>query len=121
MRNFRKWNVWMEGVHFVKDIYELFSTFPSNEKYGLISHLQRAAVSIPTNITEGAGRNTEKELKHFLYISLGSSFEVETLIIIAKDLGHITENAQEDIFSQLSVIQKRLNTFIGKFNQESKN
>lgn len=120
MRNFRNWNVWKEGIHLVKEIYELCSEFPKNEKYGIISQLQRAAVSIPTNIAEGAGRNTEKELKQFLYVSLGSSFEVETLIIIANDLNYINLESKQKILEQLVIIQKRLNTFIGKLNQASK-
>jgi four helix bundle protein len=116
MRNFRNWNVWNEGIQFVKEIYELCGTFPENEKFGIISQLQRASVSIPTNIAEGAGRQSEKDFKRFLYISLGSSFEVETLLTISKDLGFLSDESQNKLFSDLNIIQKRLNSFISKLN-----
>jgi four helix bundle protein len=114
MRNFRNWDVWKEGILLVKDIYELTKRFPEKEKFGIISQLQKAAVSIPANIAEGAGRHSEKELNQFLYISLGSSFELETLIIIAHELAFINDENKNTVLDKLTIIQKRLNTFISK-------
>ena len=76
MRNFRNLEIWTRGIELVKEIYKLTSKFPSNEKFGLISQMQRASVSIPSNIAEGCSRNSDVEFKRFLEIAIGSSFEL---------------------------------------------
>ena len=76
-------------MQFVKEIYSATANFPKDELYGLISQLRRAVVSIPVNISEGAARHSKKEYIQFLYISLGSISEVETLLIIAGDLNYM--------------------------------
>ncbi|MBU4269163.1 MAG: four helix bundle protein [Acidobacteria bacterium] len=81
--------VWKESMQFVKQIYAATAKFPKDEIYGLISQLRRAVVSIPVNISEGAARNSKKEYIHFLYISLGSISEVETLLLIAGDQDYV--------------------------------
>ena len=73
----------------VTEIYNLTKSFPDDEKFGITSQMRRASVSIPTNIAEGAGRETKKEFKRFLYISLGSASELETLTTIAQNLGFV--------------------------------
>ena len=88
--------------------------FPVEEKYGLTNQLRRASVSIPANIAEGAGRQSEKELKQFLHIAMGSSFEVETMIYISIDLDYITIDRQEKLCCELNLIQAKLNAFISK-------
>ena len=80
MRDFRKLKVWENAHQNTLDIYKLTQKFPSEEKFGLISQIRRAAVSVPTNIVEGSSRRTEKDFAHFLQISIGSSSEVEYLI-----------------------------------------
>lgn len=79
-------HAWQQSMDLVEMIYKLTSNFPDAEKFGLTSQLRRAAVSIPSNIAEGSGRNSQKELLHFLYIALGSLSEVETQIEIARRL-----------------------------------
>ncbi len=89
MNNFRDLKVWQKSVDLAKTIYDQTSIFPDSEKYGLISQMQRAAVSISSNIAEGSGRQTKPDFKHFLSIALGSSYELENQVIIAERLGYI--------------------------------
>jgi four helix bundle protein len=81
-------DVWKLGLLFVKDIYVVTKKFPAEELYGLTSQLRRAAVSVPTNIAEGAAKNSRKEFVRFLYISLGSLVEIETLLHVAELLNY---------------------------------
>ncbi len=120
MRNFRNWNIWKDSIQFVTDIYVLTDDFPVAEKYGIISQIQRASVSIPANISEGAGRQTDKELIRFLDISLGSSFEVETLLTIAHNLKYINKDQKDKMLRDLEIIQKSINKFIQKINSDLK-
>jgi four helix bundle protein len=112
MKNFRNWEVYTRSMLLVKEAYLLSSNFPEEEKFGLISQIRRCAVSIPANIAEGAGRNSDKELKRFLYISLGSAFELETLFTLAKELNFINEEKVAQFQSELEVVMKMLNKFI---------
>jgi four helix bundle protein len=80
-------DVWKESMRLAKDVYALTTKFPKEEMYGLTSQIRRSAVSIPSNIAEGAGRNSNKEFIQFLYISLGSLAELETQILLSKDFG----------------------------------
>jgi four helix bundle protein len=89
---------WQEAMHLAKAIYELTATFPKEELYGLTSQMRRAAVSIPSNIAEGAGRSGNKEFKQFLMIARGSLSELETQLILAQELG-FAENATRQIES----------------------
>ena len=86
MRDFRKLEVWSLGKQLAVACYQFTSTFPKEEVYGLTSQIRRAAVSIPANIAEGSGRETDAEFLRFLRIALGSLNEVETLVMIAADL-----------------------------------
>jgi four helix bundle protein len=81
--------VWQKSMNFVTEIYKMSLKLPNEEKFGLISQIKRASVSIPSNIAEGASRKGTKEFIHFLYISLGSCSEVETQLIICENLGYI--------------------------------
>lgn len=94
MKSHQDLNVYKISIDFVVAIYDLTNTFPSDEKFGLISQLRRAAVSIPSNIAEGAARNSTKEFSRFLYISLGSLAEVETQLEISKRLNFISGNKE---------------------------
>ncbi len=114
MRDFRKWDVYSNAKQLSVAVYQLTNSFPESEKFGLISQMRRASVSIVANIAEGAGRNTEKDFKHFLSMSLGSAFEVEALLDIAKELNLINESKQSETFGKLEIVQKQLNAFITK-------
>ena len=108
MNNFRELVVWQKSISFVVKIYEITRSFPKEEKFNLISQMQRSATSIPSNIAEGAGRNTNGLFKHFLTIAIGSSHELETQIIISKQLGYIYEDNCEKLVLELNGIQKML-------------
>jgi four helix bundle protein len=99
MRNYRNYAVWVKSHELVLFIYhEIAPEFPASEKYGLTSQLKRAAYSVPFNIVEGSGRNSEKDFAHFLDISLGSVFELEYCNILGRDLNYI----EEELFIKLN-------------------
>ncbi len=100
--------VWQKSKDLVKNIYKIAEKFPNTEKYNLCSQMQRAAVSIPTNIAEGYMRNSRKEYVQFLAIAAGSASELETLLIIGYELGFIEATPKEEILSGLSEIRRML-------------
>lgn len=108
MRNFRDLDVWKSSVQFVKKIYLLTDAFPNSEKYSLVSQITRCAVSIPSNIAEGCSRNSQKDFSRFLQISLGSAFELETQLEIAKELGFVPDSDYSVVLAELHIIQKRI-------------
>lgn len=88
MKSFKDLEVWKLSIDFVEDVYKLTGAFPENEKFGLVSQMRRAAVSISSNIAEGQGRKNSKEFIQFLYIAKGSLAEIETQLIICERLGY---------------------------------
>ncbi|WP_282773573.1 four helix bundle protein [Phaeodactylibacter xiamenensis] len=114
MRNFRNWEVWKNAKSLVKIVYQVTASFPDTEKFGLTNQIRRAAVSIPANIAEGAGRRTEKDFKNFLYIALGSAFELEALIDLSHDLSFIKKDRFDELHDRINHIQRQLNSFIQK-------
>ena len=114
MRNFRNYNVWKDAISFTRDVYKLTNELPSSERYGLIDQIRRATVSISSNIAEGCSRTSEKEFKHFVEISLGSAFEVESQIILTEELGFIPAEKTKSLLEELNKIQKQLNTLRNK-------
>jgi len=97
MTSHKELKVWKKGIELVKVIYGITNDFPKTEQFGLISQIRRCSVSIPSNIAEGCGRHSDKELIHFLYITLGSASELETQIIISQELGFLEKEKSEDI------------------------
>ena len=114
MRDFRQYEVWRKAISFTTEIYKLTEMFPSSEKFGLTNQLQRATVSIASNIAEGASRASERDFTHFLEMSLGSSFEVETQLLISKNLNYISDGKYLNVMDELNILQKQLNNFINK-------
>ena len=106
MHNFKDLRVWQKSIDLTAEIYTALSTFPVDEKFGLISQMKRAAVSVPSNIAEGSGRNSNKEFKHFLSISLGSLFELETQLIISNRLDLINTELTQELNDKISELQK---------------
>lgn len=119
MHNFKELKVWQLSRQLVKNIYELTSDFPTSEKYGLVSQLRRCTISIPTNIAEGAGRSTDKDFSHFSNISLGSAYELETLLILSFDVGLIKSDQLESLSLKISEIQKMTFGLIKTLSQGS--
>jgi len=108
--NHKDLSVWKESMVLVKQVYLLTETFPHEELFGLSSQMRRCAVSIPSNIAEGSGRNSSKEFIHFCYISQGSLAELETQLLIAAELKYI--ESSHSIFNQLITVRKLLAGFI---------
>ena len=113
MRNFRNYMIYQEAMDIAVLTYRITDSFPKNETYALVSQLNRAAVSIASNIAEGSSRNSGKDFSHFLEMALGSAFEVETQLNIAKRIGYINDEVN-DIFDRISKLEKQLNIFINK-------
>ncbi|MBR6829925.1 MAG: four helix bundle protein [Paludibacteraceae bacterium] len=121
MHNFRELVAWQKAMQLTKAVYVLTKTFPSVEQYGLVSQIQRAVVSIPSNIAEGAGRPTQKELVHFLSFSLGSAYELETELLLARELDYITEEQSKQINAEVVEVQKLVYSLMKKFNPSESN
>ena len=112
MRDFRKYAVWNLAMELATEIYDYTAKFPKEERYGLAGQMQRAAVSIPSNIAEGASRKSEIEFIHFLEIALGSAFELESQLIIANRIGFVKEPDVTELLHRLHSIQKGINHLI---------
>lgn len=108
MRPHEKLDVWKKSVEMVTAIYEVTRTFPSDEKFGLVSQMRRAGVSIPANIAEGAARQTGKEFCQFLSIAQGSASELETELLIARNLGYVSQENYERVYQEINVIARML-------------
>lgn len=116
IHNFRDLDVWQKSMKLTSAIYRVTKSFPQNEVYGLCSQMQRAVTSIPSNIAEGSGRMTDKELSHFLNIALGSAYELETELLIAFEALYISEEQCSLLQQQIVEIQKMLYALIKKYS-----
>ena len=105
MHRYKELSVWQKAMELVVEIYKITEKFPLKERYGLISQMNRCAISIPSTIAEGAGRNTSKDFDHFLAISHGSSFELHTQLVLSNRLGYVPMEAVEKLELELSHIQ----------------
>jgi four helix bundle protein len=117
MRNFRDYQIWNDAIILTKQVYGIISRFPDEEKYGLKSQIQRATVSIASNIAEGASRKSEADFARFLEISLGSAFELETQLIIAKELSYINKEDFDLVLLDINTLQRRINSLITKIRK----
>lgn len=118
MHNFQELKIWQKSMDVTEHTYRLSSEFPKEEKYGLTSQIRRSAVSIPSNIAEGAGRNTDGEFKNFLGIASGSSNELFTQLILSHRLELVSENTVKPILNELIEIQKMNYALINKFSKK---
>lgn len=117
MRNFREYDVWKDSIEFVSSIYNVSNEFPENERYGITNQMRRAAVSIPSNIAEGASRSSEKDFGRFIEISIGSAYELETLLEISRIQKFISEQTFDTVIIDLHSIEKRLNALRSKLRE----
>lgn len=117
MRNFRELEIWRKGMNATLKVYHLTTSLPDTEKFGLTSQMRRSAVSIPSNIAEGCSRDSQKDFKRFLEISLGSSFELETQVLLCNALSYLNNQQRDEIVTELHSLQKQINSLIKKINQ----
>ncbi len=111
---YRQLNIWKEAIKLVKEIYKLTEKFPKAEQYSLSSQMQRAAISIPSNVAEGFRRYHNKEYKQFLYISSGSCAELETQLTIAMELSYIQNSDHDRFLERLDYIGRMISNLIKK-------
>jgi four helix bundle protein len=111
MRDFKKIQVWEKAHQLTLRLYKATSSFPKEEVYGLTSQIRRASASIPANIAEGCGRDSQAELARFVHIAGGSASELEYHLILAHDLGYIDDEAYPELDSAINEIKRMLNGF----------
>lgn len=111
-RNFRKYKVWQDAVDYASRVYKVTAEMPWFEKKGLCDQLQRAVVSISSNIAEGAAKPSDAEFARFLDTALGSAFEVETQLLISKNIGYINTGLYENLLLDLNEIERQINGLI---------
>lgn len=111
MRDYKKYTIWEKSHKLALEIYTTTKSFPKEEIYGITSQVRRASLSIPTNIVEGSGRNSQKEFAHFINIASGSAAETEYLIRFSFDLNYIDENQFNKLNNEIISLRKMLNAF----------
>ena len=116
-RNFRDYPVWHDAVELSTRVYKLTGNMPWFEKKGICDQLQRAVVSIASNIAEGSARPSDMEFAHFLDIALGSSYEVETQLLISKNIGYINSDVYDSLMPLVLSVESQLCGLIRKVRQ----
>lgn len=111
MRNFKELKIWQKGFQIAINRFRITESFPTQEKYGLASQINRAGVSIPSNIAEGSSRSSDKDYNRFIEISLGSAFELETQLLIAKELNYGNQPLVNTTLELLAEEEKMLTAF----------
>ena len=106
MNNFKELKIWSKAMNVVTEVYKATLNFPIDEKFGLTSQIRRCAVSIPSNIAEGAGRNTNGEFRQFLGIANGSCYELQTQLILSNTLKLIDDETTTELLNEIIEIQK---------------
>lgn len=114
MKTYRDLLVWQKSMTFVTNIYQVIKTFPKEEIYGLTSQIRRCAISIPSNIAEGYGRNSTNDYIRFLQISMGSIFEIQTQLEIAKNLDYLNKSKFQEAYDMSREIERMLSSLIHK-------
>ena len=112
MRSFHELSIWQRSHLLTLKIYSVIKNFPKDEMFGIISQMRRSSSSIPTNIAEGCGRNSNSEMKRFLIIATGSSSELEYQLILSKDLHYLSEKSCKELQDELIEIRKMIYAFI---------
>lgn len=112
MKDFRQLKVWEKSHQLALAIYKATKSFPKEELYGLTSQIRRASMSIPTNIAEGCGRNTDADFARFLQIAMGSASETEYQLILAHDLEFLSKESYEKLHSDVEEVKRMLASFL---------
>ncbi|MFC5191562.1 four helix bundle protein [Algoriphagus aquatilis] len=119
MHNYKELNVWKRSIKLCATIYKLTSNFPNEERFGLVSQMRRASVSVPSNIAEGGGRRTDREFLHFLGVAHGSICELESQLYVSVELEFVNFDQIDSITAELTEIQKMLYALIQKFENQA--
>ena len=119
IRSFRDLIVWDKSMELVKEVYRMTKSFPKEEIFGLTSQVRRAAVSIPSNIAEGHARLSRKEFQHFLGNARGSLAELQTQIIIGKELGFLSDKEMDDIIKKATDVARLLNGLLSSLRKSN--
>jgi len=119
MQDFTQLKVWQKAHSFTVNLYKITKDFPSEEKFGLTNQIRRASVSIESNISEGCGRNGDKEFSRFLDIAQGSACEVKCQVLIARDLGYLDISKSELLTDKINEISRMLNALNQKLKAKS--
>ena len=106
MHNLKELKIWNKAIDLSVNVYKATANFPADERFGLTSQSRRSAVSIPSNIAEGAGRNSNKEFNNFLGIANGSSYELQTQLVISNKLNLLSNDLLDDLLKQIDEVQK---------------
>jgi four helix bundle protein len=117
MRNFKQLLIWQKGFQIAIDAFKLVASFPKEEKFSLSNQITKAAVSIPSNIAEGSSRSSEKDYNRFLELALGSSYELETQLLIARSVNYGDEMLRNHLLQNIQDEQKMLISFMGKLSK----
>ena len=120
IRDYRDLIIWRKGNELAKDVYRLSRAFPPVERFGLASQLQRAAVSIPSNIAEGQSRRNTAEFRQYLHHALGSLAEVDTQTILAQDFGYVSQEDGELIEGKIQEMQKMIHTLVTRLPRRAR-
>lgn len=117
MKNFKELRIWQKGMDIAVSCFQLTNSFPQAEKYGLVSQINRAGISIPSNVAEGSSRTSEKDYGRFIEISLGSSYELETHLLIAQRLQLGVQEDVNKLITEVNDEQKMLMGFRNKLSR----
>ena len=118
MHNYRELKIWQRSMDFVVKIYEVSLSFPKEEKYGLISQIRRCVVSVPSNISEGAGRGTNRQFRQFLEVSMGSINEAQTQIELAHRVKYLSKEVYESLIDEALQIYKMILGFYNSLKDD---
>lgn len=118
MRNFRELIVWKESIDVASLIYSITKSFPREEDFGITRQIRRSSVSVASNIAEGCSRSSNKEFCHYLEISIGSAYEVETQLIISNRAGILSEQKLDECLAPLHRLEKRITVLVNKIRSE---
>jgi four helix bundle protein len=121
INSYRDLDVWKQSRQLVKSVYQLSRSFPKEEQFGLTNQLRRAAISVPSNVAEGSGRNHSKDSIQFFFIARGSLYEIETQLIISFDLEYISDSHLKEVLEQVTRCKKLINGFINYFQKQTTN
>ena len=116
MRDFTKYEVWELAIEIAQLIYEVSESYPDDEKFGLVSQIRRASVSISSNIAEGASRSSDKEFNRFIEISMGSLFELRSQLYLSNRIKVLNNSLFEKLDEKLAILAKKLNSLRNKLN-----